>query len=155
MQHTCACREKQDGDIWTPASWWIITGWPVKCRTPDRQDDGGTEGFDISSAASLHFLWQDEEDVHSSQGARNKDVGLLNRWRGVEQENLSSVLHRCAHVVSPFGLSWVVFRESRAGRRKIDRRRHRPTSPPLISSFLAKAQQLQTDPAVAGCLPRC
>lgn len=29
--------------------------------------DGGTEGLEISSAASLHFQWKDEEDVRSSQ----------------------------------------------------------------------------------------
>lgn len=54
-------------------------GRPVKCKTYDRQDDGGTEGFDISPAASLHFLWQDEEDAYLSQGGRNKDADLRSR----------------------------------------------------------------------------
>lgn len=162
--HVCIQRKTRRRNVnrclCTQASRWIITGRPVKCRTYDWQDDGGTEGFNFSSAASLHFLWQDEEDVYLSQGGQNKDPDLLNRWRGVESAGNSSAfssspLHRCAQVVSLLGLVNLFLGESRAGRRKIDGRRHRPASPPLISSFLAKTQQLQMEPAVAGCLPRC
>lgn len=68
-----------------------------------------------------------------------------------------SPLHRCAHVVSLLGLFWVFFRWVTC-RTVENRRETAPSRQPRLWShlFLAKKmQQLQMDPAVAGCLPRC